>query len=110
MQPTLRIKIHVVKAAEFHFPPHRQYAREMKGYKVSRCIAPPFLILLKRKRNLLYKRNQSVPRSKHFPPVIKTSQLMMYKAKAAVCSDILTKHSKQSERHIEFFNVKPGGT
>ena len=34
---------------------------------------------------------------------------MMYKAKVAVCSDIRTKHSKQSERHVEFFNIKPGG-
>ena len=35
---------------------------------------------------------------------------MMCKAKVAVCSDIRTKHSKQSERHVEFLNVKPGGT
>jgi hypothetical protein len=28
---------------------------------------------------------------------------MMYKAKIAVCSDIRTKHSTQSERHVEFF-------
>ena len=35
---------------------------------------------------------------------------MMYKAKVAVCSDIHTKHSTQSEPHVEFFNVKPGGT
>ena len=32
---------------------------------------------------------------------------MLYKAKVAVCSDIRTKHSTQSERHVEFFNVKP---
>ena len=31
---------------------------------------------------------------------------MMYK----VCSDIRTKNSTQSERHVEFLNVKPGGT
>jgi hypothetical protein len=31
----------------------------------------------------------------------------MYKAKAAVCPDIRTKHSTQSERHVEFLNVKP---
>ena len=30
-------------------------------------------------------------------------------AKAAVCSEIRTKLSKQSEQHIEFFNIKPGG-
>jgi hypothetical protein len=32
---------------------------------------------------------------------------MMYKTKVAVCSDIRTKHSTQSECHVEFFNVKP---
>ena len=26
----------------------------------------------------------------------------MYKAKIALCSDILTKHTTQSERHVEF--------
>jgi hypothetical protein len=41
--------------------------------------------------------------------VIKTNQLMMYKAKAAVCSEICKKHSMQSEHHVEFLNVKPGG-
>jgi len=41
--------------------------------------------------------------------VIKTSQLM-YKAKVAVCSEIHTKHSTQSEHHVEFLNVKLGGT
>ena len=66
--------------------------------------------LLKTKRNLLYIRSQSVPRSKHFPPWLKISHLITYKAKVAVCSDIRTKHSTQSERHVEFFNVKPGGT
>ena len=30
---------------------------------------------------------------------------MMYKAKVAVCSEIRTKHSTQSERHVEFLNV-----
>ena len=29
---------------------------------------------------------------------------MMYKAKVAVCSDIRTKHSTQSEHHVEFLN------
>jgi hypothetical protein len=41
--------------------------------------------------------------------VIKTSQLMMYKAKVAVCSEMCAKHSTQSEHHAEIFNVKPGG-
>jgi hypothetical protein len=35
---------------------------------------------------------------------------MTYKAKVAVCSEIRTKHSTQSEHHVEFLNVKPGGT
>ena len=35
---------------------------------------------------------------------------MVYKAKVAVCSEIRTKHSTQSERHVECLNVKPGGT
>ena len=35
---------------------------------------------------------------------------MMYKAKVAFCSDIRTKHSTQSERHVEFFNINPIGT
>jgi len=42
--------------------------------------------------------------------VTKTSQLMMYKAKVALCSQIRTKHSTQSEHHVEILNVKPGGT
>ena len=42
--------------------------------------------------------------------VIKTNQLMMNKAKVAVCSEIRTKHSTQSEHHIEFSIVTPGGT
>jgi len=35
---------------------------------------------------------------------------MTHKAKVTVCSEICTKHSMQSEHHVEFFNVKPGGT
>ena len=35
---------------------------------------------------------------------------MLYKAKDAVCSDIRTKHSTQSEHHVEFLNIKAGGT
>jgi len=31
------------------------------------------------------------------------------KAKVAVCPEIRTKHSTQSEHHVEFLNVKPGG-
>jgi hypothetical protein len=35
---------------------------------------------------------------------------MMHKAKTAVCSEIRTKHSAQSEHHVEFLNVKLVGT
>jgi len=35
---------------------------------------------------------------------------MTYKAKVAVCSQIRTKHSTQSEHHVEFFNSKSGGS
>ena len=35
---------------------------------------------------------------------------MMYKAEVAVCSQINTKHSTQGKHHVEFLNVKPGGT
>ena len=34
---------------------------------------------------------------------------MLCKTKVAVCCEIRTKHSKQSERHVEFLIVKPGG-
>jgi hypothetical protein len=52
-------------------------------------------------------------RTAQFAPsttVTKTDQLMMYKAKVAVCSEILTKHSTQSERHVKFLNVQPAVT
>jgi hypothetical protein len=34
----------------------------------------------------------------------------MYKAKVALCPEIRTKHSTQSEHHVELLNIKPGGT
>jgi len=34
---------------------------------------------------------------------------MMYRAKVAVWSEIRTKHSTQTEHHVELLNVKPGG-
>jgi hypothetical protein len=34
---------------------------------------------------------------------------MMYTVNAAVCSEIRTKHSTQSEHFVEFLNIKPGG-
>ena len=45
-----------------------------------------------------------------YAPAYQTNQVMIYKSKVAVCSDIRTKHSTQSEHHVEFLNVKPGGT
>ena len=35
---------------------------------------------------------------------------MMYEAKVAVCSEIRTKRTALSERHVEFLNVKLCGT
>jgi len=35
---------------------------------------------------------------------------MTYKAKVAVCSEISTKHSTQSERLVEFLNIKTRAT
>jgi hypothetical protein len=35
---------------------------------------------------------------------------MTYTAKAAVCSEIRTNHSTQSEHDVEILNLKPGGT
>jgi hypothetical protein len=35
---------------------------------------------------------------------------MMYKEEVAVCSEIRTNHSTQGEHHVEFLNVKSGGT
>ena len=32
---------------------------------------------------------------------------MAYTAKVAICSEIRTKHSTQSEHRLEFLNVKP---
>ena len=33
---------------------------------------------------------------------------MRHKAKVAVCSEIRTKHSTQSEHHVEFWMLNPG--
>jgi len=41
---------------------------------------------------------------------IKTNQLMLYKAKVTVYSEIRTKHSMQGKHHVEFLNVETGGT
>ena len=35
---------------------------------------------------------------------------MLYTAEAAVYSEIRTKRWTQSEHHVEFLSVKPGGT
>jgi len=35
---------------------------------------------------------------------------MICRAKVAVFSDIRTKHTTQSEHHVEFLNLKPGVT
>jgi hypothetical protein len=62
--------------------------------------------LLKTKLNLHYIRNQSVPRSRHSPTrLYKIDQLIMYEAKFALCSEIRTKPSTQSERHVELLLI-----
>ena len=54
---------------------------------------------------------QSVPRSKHTFPVIKTSRLMLYREIMVVCSEIHTKHiNTVCGQNVELLNVKPGGT
>ena len=35
---------------------------------------------------------------------------MMYKAKVAIYSEVHTQHTTQSEHHVEFLDVKHGGT
>ena len=35
---------------------------------------------------------------------------MTYKAKVAVCFEIRMKHSTHGENHVEFLNIKAGGT
>ena len=35
---------------------------------------------------------------------------MMYKAKVAVCSETRIKHWTLNVHHVEFLNIKPGGT
>jgi len=61
------------------------------------------------KRNLFYLNTQSVPRSKHFIPVIKTNQLLLYRAKVTVCSEIHTKHvNALCGQKAEYLNVKNG--
>jgi hypothetical protein len=34
---------------------------------------------------------------------------MTFTTKTPLCFEICTKQSKQSEHHVEFLNVKPGG-
>jgi hypothetical protein len=35
---------------------------------------------------------------------------MTFKAKVAICSQIRTKNTTQSQHYVEFLKVKPGGT
>ena len=55
----------------------------------------------------LHLKNESVPRSKHYISVIKTSQLMQYREIIAVCSQIRTKHiNTLCGQNVELMNVK----
>ena len=59
----------------------------------------------------LYKKTQSVPRSKHSVSVTKTRQLTLYREIIAVCSQIHTKHTNSlCGQNVECLHVKPGGT
>ena len=50
---------------------------------------------------------KSVPRSKHFVSIVKTSQLMLYREIIAVCSQIHTKHIiTLCGQNVELLNVK----
>ena len=50
---------------------------------------------------------QLVPRRKHIPSVMQTSQLMLYREIIAVCSQIHTKHiNALCGQNVEFLNVK----
>jgi hypothetical protein len=69
-----------------------------------------FLVIinpLRTKRIPFYLKTQSVPRSKTLAvPVIKTSQLMLYREIIAVCSEIRTKHiNTLCGQNVEFVNV-----
>jgi len=56
---------------------------------------------------LLIVKDQSVPRSKHTPSVIQTSQLMLYREIIAVCSQIDTKHlNTLCGQNVDLLNVK----
>jgi hypothetical protein len=55
-------------------------------------------------------RIRPVPHSKHTVPVIKASQLMLYREIIAVCSRIHTKHINTMCRQNVELCVKPGGT
>jgi hypothetical protein len=43
-------------------------------------------------------------------PIKRLKDKKKKKANAAVCSEIRTKQSTQSEHYVEFLNVEPGGT
>ena len=59
------------------------------------------------KMSLNYLYIQSVPHSKHFLSVIKTSQLMLYREIIAVCSEIHTKHiNTLCGQNVELLPVK----
>jgi hypothetical protein len=55
----------------------------------------------------LYINTKCVPHSKHSVPVIKTSQLMLYREIIAVCSQIHTKHiNTLCGQNVQLLNVK----
>ena len=67
-------------------------------------VCPTYLDFL---QCLFYIRTRCVPCSRHSPPrLYETILLMLCQVKVAVCSEIRTKHLTQSENHAHFFNIK----
>jgi hypothetical protein len=69
-----------------------------------------YIKLLKAKRICFISEISPYRAVNNFHHGYKNNYLIMYKAEVAVSSEISTKHSTQSEHHVEFCNVKPDGT
>jgi len=90
------------------------FSRQAKEHASNYLSVPkawPTCHSLKSKVNPTYLEIQSVPRSKHYISVIKTSQFMLCREIIAVCSEIHTKHvNTLCGQNVELLKVKPGST
>ena len=60
---------------------------------------------------MFYIRTQGVPRSKQSPPrLYKTNLLMSCKAQSLSVLRSVQNTETQCKHHVEFLNIKPGGT